>query len=104
MDDFTEEERICRRRAVRAHQLGHEALMAKNMQTDKEIEEVLTEGGEMNPREIFISRLMENIRLHSSLRVLASSTTSEEGREALHLEADELVDAIDELVRRYTKS
>ena len=44
----------------------------------------------MNPREIFISRLMENIRLHSSLRVLAFSTTSEEGREALHLGADEL--------------
>ena len=103
MDDFTEEERIRRRRAVRAHNLGHEALAA-NIKTDKEIEEVLTEGDEMNPREIFISRLMENIRLHSSLRVLASSTTSEEGREALHLEADELVDAIDELVRRYTKS
>ena len=58
----------------------------------------------MNPREIFISRLMENIRLHSSLRVLAFSTTSEEGREALQLEADELVDEIDELLRRYTKS
>ena len=48
----------------------------------------------MNPREIFISRLMENIRLHSSLRVLAFSTTSEEGREALHLEADEGVDTL----------
>ena len=86
---MNEEERIRRRRAVREHQLGHEVL-AKNMQTDKEIKEVLTEGGEMNPREIFISRLMENIRLHSSLRVLAFSTTSEEGREALHLGADGL--------------
>jgi len=103
MNEFTEEElgRIYRSRLVRAHNLGHEVIAA-NIKTDKEIEEVLTEGGEMNPREIFISRLMENIRLHSSLRVLASSTTVEKGREALHLEADELLDEIDELIRRYT--
>ena len=103
MDEFTEEERIRRRRAVRAHQLGHEVL-AKNMQTDKEIEEVLTEGGEMNPREIFISRLMQSVQLYASLRVLASSTTSEKGREAMNSDADELLEETEELVRRYTKS
>ena len=103
MDEFTEEERIRRRRAVRAHQLGHEVL-EKNMQTDKEIEEVLTEGGEMNPREIFISRLMQSVQLYASLRVLASSTTSEKGREAMNSDADELLEETEELVRRYTKS
>jgi len=103
MDEFTEEERIRRRRAVRAHDLGHEVL-AKNMQTDKEIEEVLTEGGEMNPREIFISRLMQSVQLYASLRVLASSTTSEKGREAMNSDADELLEETEELVRRYTKS
>ena len=103
MDEFTEEERIRRRRAVRAHQLGHEVL-AKNMQTDKEIEEVLTEGGEMNPREIFISRLMQSVQLYASLRVLASSTTSEKGREAMNSDADKLLEETEELVRRYTKS
>jgi len=103
MDEFTEEDRIRRRRAVRAHQLGHEVL-EKNMQTDKEIEEVLTEGGEMNPREIFISRLMQSVQLYASLRVLASSTTSEKGREAMNSDADELLEETEELVRRYTKS
>jgi len=103
MDEFTEEERIRRRMAVRAHQLGHEVL-EKNMQTDKEIEEVLTEGGEMNPREIFISRLMQSVQLYASLRVLASSTTSEKGREAMNSDADELLEETEELVRRYTKS
>ena len=103
MDEFTEEERIRRRRAVRAHQLGHEVL-EKNMQTDKEIEEALTEGGEMNPREIFISRLMQSVQLYASLRVLASSTTSEKGREAMNSDADELLEETEELVRRYTKS
>jgi len=105
MDEFTEEEldRFRRRRAVRAHQLGHEVL-EKNMQTDKEIEEVLTEGGEMNPREIFISRLMQSVQLYASLRVLASSTTSEKGREAMNSDADELLEETEELVRRYTKS
>ncbi len=103
MDEFTEEERIRRRRAVRAHQLGHEVL-EKNMQTDKKIEEVLTEGGEMNPREIFISRLMQSVQLYASLRVLASSTTSEKGREAMNSDADELLEETEELVRRYTKS
>ena len=103
MDEFTEEERIRRRRAVRAHDLGHEVL-AKNMQTDKEIEEVLTEGGEMNPREIFISRLMQSVQLYASLRVLASSTTSEKGREAMNSDADKLLEETEELVRRYTKS
>ena len=103
MDEFTEEERIRRRRAVRAHQLGHEVL-EKNMQTDKEIEEVLTEGGEMNPREIFISRLMQSVQLYASLRVLASSTTSEKGREAMNSDADKLLEETEELVRRYTKS
>jgi len=88
---------------VRAHDLGHEVL-AKNMQTDKEIEEVLTEGGEMNPREIFISRLMQSVQLYASLRVLASSTTSEKGREAMNSDADELLEETEELVRRYTKS
>ena len=89
---------------MRAHQLGHEALMAKNMQTDKEIKEVLTEGGEMNPREIFISRLMQSVQLYASLRVLASSTTSEKGREAMNSDADKLLEETEELVRRYTKS
>ena len=103
MDEFTEEDRIRRRRAVRAHQLGHEVL-EKNMQTDKEIEEVLTEGGEMNPREIFISRLMQSVQLYASLRVLASSTTSEKGREAMNSDADELLEETEEFVRRYTKS
>jgi len=103
MDEFTEEERIRRRRAVRAHNLGHEVL-AKNIKTDKEIEEVLTEGGEMNPREIFISRLMQSVQLYASLRVLASSTTSEKGREAMNSDADELLEETEELVRRYTKS
>tara|TARA_R100001086_G_scaffold223380_1_gene141081 strand:- start:80 stop:391 length:312 start_codon:yes stop_codon:yes gene_type:complete len=103
MDDFTEEERIRRRRAVREHQLGHEVLAA-NIKTDKEIEEVLTEGDEMNPREIFISRLMQSVQLYASLRVLASSTTSEKGREAMNSDADKLLEETEELVRRYTKS
>tara|TARA_R100001244_G_scaffold33738_1_gene31380 strand:+ start:611 stop:835 length:225 start_codon:yes stop_codon:yes gene_type:complete len=56
----------------------------------------------MNPREIFISRLMQSVQLYASLRVLASSTTSEKGREAMNSDADELLDEIDELIRRYT--
>ena len=114
MDEFTEEERIRRRRAVRAHQLGHEVL-EKNRQIEvppSEEDEVRdefvagyqTEGDEMNPREIFISRLMQSVQLYASLRVLASSTTSEKGREALNSDADELLEETEELVRRYTKS
>ena len=105
MNEFTEEElgRIYRSRLVRAHNLGHEVIAA-NIKTDKEIEEALTEGGEMNPREIFISRLMQSIQLYASLRVLASSTTSDKGREAMNLDADELLKETEELVRRYTKS